>query len=358
MQVEIIDIFSHRWLQMLQKIRHDVYHLPQYILTEAIRTNSKPEAILIIENEKTFCLPYLLRNYTDLFEKNIIDTDYYDIGSPIGYAGCLLNDAAKKEPFFFKAAIEQLIKNFRDRNICSAFFRLHPILNKNINEVLSPEIIQVNGETLSINLNLSSTEIWRNTRSEHRTSINRCKRNGFTAKIVNYKQYIQEFINIYYETMERVGAKTYYYFDSEYFHGLMKLNEVVHLCIVEKDNKITCAGIFTECCGIIQYHLGATKNEFLKEAPSKLMFDYVRYWAKERENQVFHLGGGLGGAKTTSLYHFKAGFSNQKHSFLTLRLILDQEKYDRFVYLRAKTLSMEPQKLLDSNFFPAYRYEV
>jgi Acetyltransferase (GNAT) domain len=357
MQVEIIDISSPRWLQILRYIRHDVYHLPQYILTEAIRTNSKPEAILITKGEKSFCLPYLLRPYINLFDKSIILKDCYDIGSPIGYAGFLLNDAGKNEPNFLKAAIEQLIRTFQARNFCSAFFRLHPILNHNINQILSPEIIQISGETLSIDLNLSSVEIWRKTRAEYRTSINRCKRDDFTAKIVNYKEYIHEFINIYYETMERVEAKTYYYFDSEYFHGLMNLNEAIHLCIVEKDNKIACAGIFTECCGIIQYHLGATRSQFLKQAPSKLMFDYVRFWAKERGNEVFHLGGGLG-AKTNSLYHFKAGFSNQKHSFLTLRLILDENKYYHFVDLRAKILSMEPQNLLNSNFFPAYRYEI
>ncbi|BAZ12829.1 hypothetical protein NIES4071_46630 [Calothrix sp. NIES-4071] len=357
MQVEIIDVFSPRWLQILQNLRHDVYHLPQYIFTEAFRTNSKPEAILISEGEKTFCLPYLLRLYTGLFDKSRILKDCYDIGSPIGYAGFLLSDAATSEPNFLKAAIEQLITTFKARNICSAFFRLHPILNQNINQVLSSEIIQISGETLSIDLNLSPAEIWRQTRPEHRTSINRCKRNGYTAKIVDYKEYIDEFINIYYETMDRVGAKTYYYFDYEYFCKLMNLNEAIHLCIVEKDNEVACAGIFTECCRIIQYHLGATKSQFLKQAPSKLMFDYVRFWAKERGNEVFHLGGGLG-AKINSLYHFKAGFSNQKHSFLTLRLIIDKEKYYYLVNLRAKTLSIEPEKLLNSNFFPAYRCEI
>lgn len=358
MQVEIIDVSSPQWLQTLQNLRHDVYHLPQYLFTEAFRTNSKPEAILIFEGKKIFCLPYLLRSYTDLFGKSIILKDCYDIGSPIGYAGFLLNDVAASDPNFLKAAIEQLIITFQARNVCSAFFRLHPILNQNINQVLSSEILQISGETLSINLNLSSEEIWRQTRPEHRTSINRCKRNGFTAKIVNYREYIDEFINIYYETMDRVGAKTYYYFDDKYFRGLMNLNEVIHLCIVEKDNEVACAGVFTECCGIIQYHLGATKSQFLKQAPSKLMFDYVRFWAKERGNEVFHLGGGLGGAKTTSLYHFKAGFSNQKHSFLTLRLIIDEEKYYHLVDLRAKTLNTEPEKLLNSNFFPAYRCEI
>jgi lipid II:glycine glycyltransferase (peptidoglycan interpeptide bridge formation enzyme) len=104
----------------------------------------------------------------------------------------------------------------------------------------------------------------------------------------------------------------------------------------------------------VQYHLGGTKNEFLKQAPSKLMFDYVRFWAKERGNKFLHLGGGVGSAKD-SLYNFKAGFSKQRHLFLTLRLITDQQKYDSLVELRAKTLKTAAKNLVDSNFFPAYR---
>jgi lipid II:glycine glycyltransferase (peptidoglycan interpeptide bridge formation enzyme) len=123
---------------------------------------------------------------------------------------------------------------------------------------------------------------------------------------------------------------------------------------VELDHQIACAGIFTECCGILQYHLSGTKTEFLKQAPNKLMLDYVRFWAKERNNQVFHLGGGLGGAKD-SLYHFKAGFSKERYPFLTMRLIMEQNKYFDLVKLRAQDLKIDPEVLLQSKFFPAYR---
>jgi lipid II:glycine glycyltransferase (peptidoglycan interpeptide bridge formation enzyme) len=175
-----------------------------------------------------------------------------------------------------------------------------------------------------------------------------------TARMVPFQESIGEFISIYYETMDRLGAGRSYYFDDEYFSHFSKLGEKVHLCIVELEDKITCSGIFTECCGIIQYHLGGTRNEFFKQAPSKLMFDYIRFWAKERGNEVLHLGGGVGGGKD-SLYHFKAGFSKQTHTFLTLRLIIDEEKYRHLVELRAKSLNAEVEELLRTNFFPAYR---
>ena len=87
------------------------------------------------------------------------------------------------------------------------------------------------------------------------------------------------------------------------------------------------------------------------------MFDWMRFWAKQRGNEVFHLGGGVGSAKD-SLYHFKAGFSKQRHNFLTLSLITDKEFYCTLVELRAKYLNTEVQELLKTNFFPAYRSSI
>lgn len=354
MDYKIISLSDSLWLQTLNKLKHDIYHLPEYVDLEAKRINAIPEAILIFENEKILFLPYLLRCVNNLFDTKIEIPLIWDIVSPYGYPGILWSQAAANTPEFLELAVNQLIFALRDRQICSAFLRLHPILNQGLHEVLPLGLCQVSGETVSIDLSLSTSEIWHQTRPEHRNHINRCKRHGFTAKMVKLEEYIDKFMSIYHETMNRVEAKNYFYFDYNYFENLAKLHNNIYLCLIELNNQIACAGIFTECCEIVQYHLGGTKSEFLKQAPSKLMFDYVRFWAKERGNKFLHLGGGVGSAKD-SLYNFKAGFSKQRHLFLTLRLITDTEKYNSLVELRAKSLKTEAQNLLESNFFPAYR---
>jgi lipid II:glycine glycyltransferase (peptidoglycan interpeptide bridge formation enzyme) len=280
----------------------------------------------------------LLRRCDDIFDQSLTTQEVFDVVSPYGYPGILLSDKAASTKKFLDLAINQLISTLRAKKVCSAFFRLHPILNSGFKDFLSPDICNVNGETVSVNLKLSEAEIWSQTRRDHRTSINKLKRSGMTARMVPFQESIGEFISIYYETMDRLGAGRSYYFDDEYFSHFSKLGEKVHLCIVELEDKITCSGIFTECCGIIQYHLGGTRNEFIKQAPSKLMLDYIRFWAKERGNEVLHLGGGVGGGKD-SLYLFKAGFSKQTHTFLTLRLFIDEEKYRHLLELRAKSLN-------------------
>lgn len=354
MSFQVIELENPLWLEILQKVRYDIYHLPEYVALESRRIKATPEAILIVDKDKIFFVPYLLRHCNDIFAGQLSNQKIFDVVSPYGYPGILLSEAAASMPEFLDFAMNQLVQIFQSKYVCSGFFRLHPILNQ-FNKIFNFDSCQVDGETVSIDLKLSNAEIWQQTRPDHRNKINKCKRNGLTAKIVPFMEYINEFINIYEETMERVGAGKYYYFDYDYFLHLAKaLGEKLHLCIVELEEQAICVGLFTECCGIVQYHLSGTRTKFMKQTPSNLMLDYVRFWAKERGNEVFHLGGGVGGAKD-SLYHFKAGFSQQRHTFVTQRIITDERQYFNLVELRAKFLNIEVEKLLKTNFFPAYR---
>lgn len=355
MKLQIIDPSDSLWTESLQPLRHDFYHLPEYASLEARRIGAVPEAIRIEAAEKAFFLPYLLRRYTDEFNQTSTPFDIFDTVSPYGYAGILLSEAACHDVNFIVQAVDQMVDTFKARQICSAFIRLHPILNSTFAQIYSSDICQTHSETISIDLTLTDTEIWHQTRSEHRNKINKCKRAGFTARMVQPDSYIHTFIQIYQETMNRVSASRFFYFSDFYFLDLIKaLGDKLHLCVVELEQQIVCAGLFTECNGIVQYHLGGTKQEFLKRSPSTLMFDQVRCWAKARGNQIFHLGGGVGGAKD-SLHHFKAGFSQQRHSLATLRLITDPDIYNQLVELRAKSLNTTAEHLRQSHFFPAYR---
>lgn len=354
MNIQVIDTDNSLWTKTLTQVPHDIYHLPEYVELEAKRIQSIPEAILLTEGEKIFFLPYLLRRCDDLFSNELSNTEVFDVVSPYGYPGFILNEVAAHTHDFLNLALQKLKYVFASKNICSVFLRLHPILNFHSQEVLPSYTYQTQGETVSIDLTLSESEIWHQTRPEHRNHINRCKRDGFIAKIVPFREYMDEFISIYNQTMQRVNAKDIYYFDNDYYQSLLNIQSKIHLCIVENNQQIACAGIFTECCDIVQYHLGGTNSDFLKQAPSKLMFDYVRFWAKKRGNKFLHLGGGVGSVND-SLYHFKAGFSKQRHPFLTLCLIIDEKKYLDLIARRSEYLKLEPSQLMQSNYFPAYR---
>jgi Acetyltransferase (GNAT) domain len=355
MKIQLLNTSNPLWLEILKKLPHDVYQLPEYLNLEAQRTKTIPEAILITDENNIFILNYLLRICNDITSNSEILPETFDVTSPYGYPGFLLNDAAATSPTFIAKAMVTLKEILKEKGVCSAFFRLHPILNNNYINAFPPNTFTPNGQTISIDLTLSESELWAHTRKGHQSTINKCKRLGFTARVVSFEDYYDEFTAIYEETMNRVQANKSYYFDDSYFQGLLQLGDKLHLCIVEFEGQIICASLFFECCGIIQAHLGGTKNDFLKQSPFNLLLHHVRLWGKERGNKYLHIGGGLGGSTTDSLYTFKSGFSRQRHDFLTMRLITDAEKYLHLVELKAKALNIQVEELLDTGFFPAYR---
>ena len=48
MNIQVIDLSSPLWLETLQNLRHDFYHLPEYVALESRRIKATPKAILIL----------------------------------------------------------------------------------------------------------------------------------------------------------------------------------------------------------------------------------------------------------------------------------------------------------------------
>jgi Acetyltransferase (GNAT) domain len=352
MDYKLLNSNDVQWPENLAQFKYDFYHLPNYVKLEANRQNAEAEAIYLSEKNCALLLPYLRRSCASILHPQS-ELEAWDITSPYGYPGLLFNEAALAHPDFIRRAFSALIEVLSDRRICTAFIRLHPLLNATLNEAVLGQSYHPLGETVWINLMQSEEQIWSQTIAKHRNRINRCQRLGFSAQMVPVREYLDDFIEIYHATMNRVVATSSYYFDKSYFEALAASPQV-HLCIVRQENRVACAGLFLECCGIVQFHLSGTHPEFLKPAPSKLMLDFVRTWAKNRGNFAFHLGGGLGSAKD-SLFEFKAGFSPLRSRFAVLKMIVNQPLYLSLIEQRAQAIQSSPQGLMDSGFFPAYR---
>lgn len=347
---------SPRWRSLLDHLPHDIYQMPGYLLVEAARTHTLPEAMVIEDGGRILLAPYLLRSGSDL---GSWDANTLDAVSPYGYPGLLLNEAARGDTAFINRAIAQLCEGFKEKGVCSAFFRLHPWLNADFQAAVPGGTVVNHGETVAIDLTLPEEQLWNQTKSGHRNKINRCRRQGWEAKLVPCATHLPVFVDIYTETMDRVGATgTYFEFDQAYFEGLHRaLGDRLHLCVVEAEGETVSAGLYSECHGVVQALFGGTRTAFLRQSPTTLETDCVRQWAKARGNRVLHLGGGVGAAKDP-LFEFKAGFSPGRWRFQSLRLVSDPALYQTLVEHRAKALGVAPEVLSQGGFFPAYRATV
>ena len=216
---------------------------------------------------------------------------------------------------------------------------------------------RVSGQTVSIDLTLPPEKQWAQYRNTYKRRITKQRRKGTVTCLHDQeKRYLGDFICIYEETMRRVKATPIYFFGEHYFNQLAReLQAELQLFIATVDGKAAAAGLFTIRDGVVQYHFGGTRNEFLNLSPMALIFDTVRLWANDVGGRVLHLGGGVGGAKDDSLFHYKAGFSDRRHNFATWRWIVGPEIYRALCERRARMNELQGLEPASSDYFPAYR---
>lgn len=350
MRVEIFTPADAQWRSILSHFRHDVYHFPEYVALESRRLQAKPEAIWIQSGASEFFLPYLVRDCAEVFPGELAPGEVYDAMSPYGYPGLLWNEAALTDPSFGQHVLQSLRQTFCDRKICAFFVRNHPILNTAFPEAFQDQGLALSGTTVSIDLTVDEAQLWSHTRRGHQSTINKCKRLGYVGEFLDPRQHLDQFLDLYYETMSRVEAKSTYFFNEDYFRDLLSLDTAIHLGVVKLADQIAAASLFFESNCIVQAHLGGTKTQYLSDSPFSLLLDTARYWAKARGNDDLHIGGGLGAAED-ALYRFKSGFSKKRCQFWLLKFISDPDRYQNLMQLWER-LHGHP---LETNFFPAYR---
>lgn len=311
-------------------------------------------AFLARSGDEELFIPYLRRRCDSIVPEAMVGEEVYDVVSPYGYPGLLLSDTARESPTFAREAMLQLSETLRESGVCSAFFRMHPLLSKGLAELFPEGFFTAAGETVAMDLTLGERELWKGIRDGHQWTINRCKRLGLVARMVSLREYLEPVVEIYRETMDRVQAKESYYFGREYFARLGEMPGQVHCWVVESEGRPAAACIFFECGGIVQAHLGGTKSEFLKKSPFHLLLYSAVGWAKSRGNRYLHIGGGVGGSNDR-LLQFKRGFSRTLFPFSTLRLVIDGGKYRELTRLRARAANVPVEDVCRRDFFPAYR---
>ena len=336
----LVDPDDPEWAAVLERVPHDVYHLPGYARVDAGLAGGTPVAFVRDAGRHAFLLPLVLRP--------VPGGTALDATSPYGYPG-LVSDAPLDDDGSWRAAVAALQDCLGAAGILACFVRLHPLLPGRLDALARAGTLVQHGHTVSIDLTVPPDVLWARTRSNHRRNIEQGRRSGLQVVIDDWSR-LPEFVEAYHETMRRVGATESYFFPPAYFDSLRAhVPGSLHLAVVDDGGTLAGGGIFFEQDGIVQYHLGATRSVYLPRQPTKLLFDEVRRWAAARGDRAFHLGGGVGG-RVNPLFHFKAGFSDDRPPFFTWRAVPDQGAYDAAVAAAGIELPAD-----DVGWFPAYR---
>jgi hypothetical protein len=284
------------------------------------------------------------------------ESQHNDISSVYGYPGIVTsvkedNIDANKFRGDFQAALMQL---FKELSVVAFFSRTNPLLPttwlfKEMAEVLPLAL------TVAIDLSLKDEKQLEGMTKGHKYDVRKARRLGVIVEEDETFQHIDEFIQIYNETMKRTGARDIYFFPKDYYLRLKNnFGESIKLYFARLNGQAVSASMFFMTGRIIQYHLSGTPVEFFPLNGGKLILDELRQLGAKNGFSWLHLGGGVGSSED-SLYRFKAGFSKVRQQFEVSRMIVDQDIYSELCEKRKKRANDTGQSLLDTNYFPKYR---
>lgn len=330
--------------------KYDIYYLSGY--AKAFQYHGDGDPFLFYYNDsKLRAINVVMKRdiaLCEYFVDKIPLNKYFDITTPYGYGGFILEGDISKEN------IENLNIIYTDycksNNIISEICRFHPILGNYKDAEIMYKLKRI-GKTISLDLS-SKNIIWDNFISQCRNKVRKAKKNG--VEIFWEQNYLlyEDFMRIYNQTMKRDNAKDYYYFDEKFYEILndeLKYNVLVFYAKHEKE--IIAMSIMLCCNDKMHYHLTGSLREYINLAPLNLLLYEAACWGSANNYKTLHLGGGLG-AQEDNLYVFKSSFNrNSDNSFIIGSKIFDEEKYNILLDKRRASGSYEE----NTSFFPEYR---
>jgi len=331
---------DQRWQSLLDAAPHDVYHLQGFTRIEAELLKGEAIAWYHEGRGNVSLIPLVSRNIRG-------DETFSDLVSPYGYPGIL----SLKQPDVAEASeiLAVFNKEAAAHGYVSSFLRLNPLLNQWQLPQTESWRQWFHGGTVSVDLSVEGEQLRSHYAENHRRNLKSLKQLGYTVAFDQW-QFLPDFLNAYRQTMQRRNAHPYYFFPESYFQSLKQLlgEKLIFASVVTPSGEFAAGGLFTQFGTLMQYHLGATMNDFLAHSPSKLMMDAAIEEGKRREATILHLGGGLGGSTVDGLFRFKKGFARDYHAYTSLRFIHLPSVYENLKASLGKGYNR-------NTYFPEYR---
>ena len=358
---QLLEACSPEWDEYLSRVPHDFFQTAKY---HAFSAAGDDQAWLLLygSRDKFVAWPYLLQPISGI---SGFYTQFRDVTSVYGYSGPVVYNCREDESFLVNAW-EACVEVWRAQMAVSVFTRFNPILGNQA--WLQPEWttrgvlghIYKEGKTVAIDLSKSPEEIWADYQRKLRQHLRRVEREQEITTLSDPEwKHLDEFISMYYATLQRNNAARFYYFSRDYFVALKEAlgtNGSLFLCMW--DGVVGAALLLIEYRGIVSVHLAASDDRCSALSPNKWLFHGAQLWARARGNRFLHIGGGRGSRDDDPLFRFKAMFSSTQPPFYTGRWVLDAEAYDFLTVERRKQAGLHGGSYLAPTYFPIYRAPV
>lgn len=272
------------WLQEWEGWpNRDVWGHPHYVRLFANGDTRARCAVFSDERGGQVAYPFLQRPVPQAGD---IDRNS-DITSAYGYGGPALwgsSDEAKLAKAFWAAfdgwaADEKIVSEFIRFRLESRHFYPGEIVDRQSNYVAR--------------LDLDDTAVMRSFEPKVRKNIRRADTSGVEIVVDEHGDRLDEFLDIYRQTMDRRGAAAMYYFGRPFFEKIHQdlPGSFVYFHAVSGSKVVSTELVLISADSVASF-LGGTELESFHLRPNDLLKVHAILWAKERGKRRFILGGG------------------------------------------------------------------
>ncbi|MBF0483575.1 MAG: GNAT family N-acetyltransferase [Candidatus Omnitrophica bacterium] len=297
----------------------DVYFSPEYLSIYESPSREK-KCFVHKDGEKFFYYPFLAQKVPFL-------SGYRDMVTPYGYGGPL--EIGEDDDFLIEAW--SALRDWQiQEKIIAELIICHPLL-----PVLDALQVGYDGcilkmcQTVWVDLkNFQVEERQEQYTHANRKNINKALRAGFDVSIDRGKFDSKDMVRLYNATMDENQAKSFYYFNDDYFSQLNHvLGEHAALAVCRYQGQVVSAmavllgDVFAHC------HLLGTDKAFRSSGCNNLLHHQLILWAKEQGFSKLHIGGGRTNDPNDPLLKFKENFSADKADLFVGERILAPKIY-------------------------------
>ncbi len=303
----------------------DIYFTPEYGFACEISDEAEWECCCY----KDLIYVYLKRKI------KLGDEIYFDLITPYGYSGFY---------YKFKETYLDFLILFRDeakkKKYITEVVRQNPYIDCDLNNYDFITSRKSYGVDLSKYNNIN--EYFKDTSKNNKKMIMKAINNELIFKLEDF-DCINNFIEIYNETMKNLKAKSYYFFSKNYYEKLKKINNNIKFANVYKNNTLIASCMIFFYKKYINYHIGGSKIDYRIYGCNNFLHYNVINYGIQNKYKIYHLGAGI--KEEDSLSYFKKSISNINFNYTIYKNIINENIYNELI------------KELDKsqNFFPLYR---
>ncbi len=334
---------KEEWNAVVRSVpEYDVFYLAEYSMAFAKENPKNGEPLLLVyENDNNIAINVVMCR--DISEDNklkgkVEPRKYYDLITPYGYGGFCgkIDDWDELARAYSEYCKENgYICEFVRFNLFTEYYQHYAgeVESRTRNVVRS--------------LDISLEEIWGDFKQKVRKNVKRAERENLEILIECSGEHLEDFLKIYYSTMDRTNAENDYYFSKMFYETLNGMpDNVAYFYALHEGKIVSCELVLYDETNCYSY-LGGTYREYFDLRPNDFLKYEIIKWAKEKGLKNFVLGGGYG--EDDGIFQYKACLApNGIRNFYIGRKIFDKQTYDELVKLRGNDV-------LNEKFFPLYR---